>query len=213
MLVSPDAVGWFVAAMKDRGWMESRDYLLVQPGIPYAVHQADDGAKRILAGNPELIVVQTTAYALAVHRQTSTIPIVMWVSGYPVEAGLANSLRKPGKNVTGNSIYASMGIWGKMVQILRDAKPATKRVGVLWGYAPPAFLREEIDPGQQEIRKAASALGLATQLVEYGRPEEALPSIAQLERAGVDALIIAGQSALGSYRERRWNCVSPSACP
>jgi putative tryptophan/tyrosine transport system substrate-binding protein len=32
----------------------------------------------------------------------------MMSSGYPVEAGLADSLARPGKNVTGNSIYAGV---------------------------------------------------------------------------------------------------------
>jgi len=202
LLVSLDAVGWFVAAMKDRDWVQGRDYLLVKSRTPFTAGNAQDAAKHIVAENPDLIVVGPTAFALAAHRQTSTIPIVMWVSGYPVEAGLANSLRKPGKNVTGNSIYAGTGVWGKMVQILKEAKPATKRVGVLWGYAPPAFLREEIDPGQQEIRNAASTLGLATQLTEISKPEDALASIAQLARDGADALIIAGRTPLGAYREK-----------
>jgi putative ABC transport system substrate-binding protein len=211
LLVSPDAVGWFVAAMKDRGWIEGRDYLLVQSGIPYSARQAEDAAKRIVSERPDLIVVGSTAFALAAHRQTSTIPIVMWVSGYPVEVGLAHSLRKPGKNVTGNSIYAGIGIWGKMVQILRDAKPAAKRVGVLWGYAPPAFLSEEIAPGQQEIRKAASALGLATQLNEYGKPRCWHPS----RNSSATALTCSSSPAAPRSAitgRKRSNCASPSAC-
>lgn len=34
--------------------------------------------------------------------------MVMLTSGYPVEAGLADSLAKPGRNLTGNSIYAEL---------------------------------------------------------------------------------------------------------
>ncbi len=202
LLVSADATGWFVAAMKDRGWVEGRDYLMLRSGTPFAADKAAAAAKQIIDQRPDLIIAGPTAFGLAAHRLTSTIPIVMWVSGYPVEAGLANSLQRPGKNVTGNSMYAGMGLWGKMVQILKEAKPATKRVGVLWTYAPPAFLREEIDPGQKEIRNAASVLGLSSLLAETSKPEDVLASIAQLARDNADALIIAGRTALGAYREK-----------
>jgi hypothetical protein len=63
----------------------------------------------------------------------------MLYSGYPVEAGAADSLAKPGRNVTGNAIYAGTGVWGKMLQLLREAKPDIERVGILWTYVIPAF--------------------------------------------------------------------------
>ena len=94
-----------------------------------------------------LIVVGlgTAAYAVAAHRASSTVPVVMWTGGYPVEAGIADSLAHPGKNVTGASIYAGTGIWGKLVELLSVTKPGIKRVGVLWDYLPPAFPAIRID--------------------------------------------------------------------
>lgn len=70
-----------------------------------------------------MILTLATSYALVLHRATTSIPIVMVSSGYPVEAGLAASLAKPGKNVTGNSLYAGVEVWGKYLQLLIEVKP------------------------------------------------------------------------------------------
>ena len=67
-------------------------------------------------------------------------------SGYPVEAGIAEKLAKPGRNATGNATYASTGVWGKMLQLLREVKPDIEWVSVLWTYVIPAFPKEEIEP-------------------------------------------------------------------
>jgi putative ABC transport system substrate-binding protein len=60
-----------------------------------------DAARALLAQQVDVLTTYSTAHALVLHRLTQTIPIVMYGSGYPVEAGLANSLARPGKNVTG----------------------------------------------------------------------------------------------------------------
>jgi putative tryptophan/tyrosine transport system substrate-binding protein len=53
-----------------------------------------------------------------------------------VEDGLAESLARRGKNVTGISGYASTELWSKLLQLLKEAKPDIKRIGILWTYVP-----------------------------------------------------------------------------
>ena len=199
---NPAMRGVFVATMKDHGWVERRDFVIVQPEIAREASDPEAQARRMLAEKPDLIITLGTARALAAHRLTSTIPIVMWTSGYPVEAGLANSLARPGKNVTGNTIYAGAAVWGKMVGLLRETKPDIKRVAALWGYSPPRFLRAEIDPAQEEIRQAARVLGLSAHITEYSRPEQLSGAVERIGNERSDALIIAGRASLGDARGR-----------
>jgi putative ABC transport system substrate-binding protein len=63
--------------------------------------------REILKADPDVVVVASTAYALEARRQTSTLPIVMYSSGYPVAAGVAKSLARPGGNVTGTPCTAA----------------------------------------------------------------------------------------------------------
>jgi putative ABC transport system substrate-binding protein len=134
------------------------------------------------------------------QRVTSTVPIVMWTSGYPVEAGVAVSLARPGKNVTGMTIYAGTGIWGKLLELLRESKPTIKRVGVAWGYVPPTFPREEIEPCYRELRQAAQALNVALLIQEIAKPDGVQAGLASIDAARPDALLVT--AGPGFYTER-----------
>jgi putative ABC transport system substrate-binding protein len=191
----------FVTEMAKQGQAEGRDYEIVEtvsPADAFDIHRA---AARAVAEAPDLFFVQTTARALALHRLNATIPIVMLNSGYPVEAGLANSLGRPGKNATGNSSYAGTGVWGKKVELLHEAKPGARRLGVLWGYSPPGVLREEIDPSQDEIRKAARMLGMDAEIAEFQNPGTILAAAAKVERSRPEALIVIGRAPMGEHRQ------------
>ena len=48
-----------------------------------------------LDAQPDLIYAMNLGYIVAAHQQTKTVPIVMWVSGFPVECGVAESLVRP----------------------------------------------------------------------------------------------------------------------
>src|SRR6185436_11356471 len=94
------------------GWSENRDYQLVELGLFYGKVQTQEAATRMVAAKPDLLVTGNSSFALAAYRESQVIPIVMITCGYPVDIGLAVSLARPGKNLTGNSIYAGTGIWG-----------------------------------------------------------------------------------------------------
>ena len=119
-----------------------------------------------------------------------SIPIVAISCGYPVEAGVGYSLARPGKNVTGNSLYAGTEIWGKLLRLLNEVKPGTKRINVLWTYVPPLFPREEIDPAYAELRNAAHSLGSTLQIVEAATSDQVAVAMKQIDAARPDALLI-----------------------
>jgi len=189
-------------ALRGLGWTEAREYALVELGLQYGQVQADSAAKRMVAANPDLILTINTAFALAAHQLSSSIPIVMALSGYPVEVGLAHSLARPGKNVTGNSIYAGTGIWGKLPELLREAKPSLKRLGVLWDYVPPGNPRAEVEPCYQELRQAERKLGLALNLVEVADPGRVTAALAAIDAGRPDALLVASGTGLFEARSR-----------
>jgi len=163
--------------------------------------QIEPGAARMMAEKPDLIFAGTTAYALAAFRLTKTIPIVMFSSGYPIEAGLASSLARPGKNVTGNTSYAGYDIWGKLIDLLRETKPAIKRVGVLFGYVPPAHPREEIAPLYSELRRAERALAVQIKIVEVAHADQVMHALTELYAERPDALLFT--SGLPIWQERQ----------
>ena len=189
-------------AIRTMGWSEGRDVILVDSGFQYGAPHLEQAARRVVDSRPDLILTYSSNYALALHRATVTIPIVMWTSGYPVEVGVANSLAQPGKNVTGNTQYAGTGIWGKLLELLRDAKPSIKRIGVCWGYVPPAFPKEEIEPCYRELRQAARALGVTVTIVEFATPDRVPAALAEIDAGRPDALLITTGPAIWVARRQ-----------
>jgi putative ABC transport system substrate-binding protein len=178
----PAALEAWRADMRALGWIEGQDFIVMQSGIEIGSRSPlDEAAQRVVANKPDLISTNTTAYALALQRATGSIPIVMLTSGYPVEAGVADSLAKPGRNVTGNAIYTETGVWGKMLQLLREAKPDIKRVGILWTYVIPAFPKEEIEPAYAELNSAARSLNLELHIVEVANSDQVQAALAEID--------------------------------
>jgi putative ABC transport system substrate-binding protein len=178
------------ADMRDLGWTEGRDFTVIRSGIEHGSFIPDEAAQRIVANKPDLIFTVSTASALAVQRATASIPIVMLYSGYPVEAGIADSLAKPGRNATGNAIYASTGVWGKMLQLLREVKPDIERVSVLWTYVIPAFPKEEIEPCYAELNGAARALDLKLHIMEATNADRVKAALAEIEARKIQGLML-----------------------
>ena len=201
----PDYTGIYLQMLKDAmkgvSWREGRDYVFVASGAGYG-QPTDKGARRLVDQEVDLILVNSTAHALAAHMVSKRIPIVMLSSGYPVEAGVANSLARPGKNVTGMTLYAGTGIWGKLLELLQEVKPGIQRVSVPWGYVPPAFPRTEIEPCYRELRSAAQALGLSLHIEEIASSERVQSAVASIEASTPDALLITAGPGIWKERER-----------
>jgi putative tryptophan/tyrosine transport system substrate-binding protein len=89
----------------------------------------DDLARQVVNGKPDAVVAITNPVAQAVRAATRTIPIV-WIGGEPVQAGFATSLARPGGNITGVTGYY-LEIWGKRLQILKEAVPSASKVAFL----------------------------------------------------------------------------------
>jgi putative ABC transport system substrate-binding protein len=122
-------IGAFVAGLRAKGWVQGEHYTL-------ELRTSDDArnypvlAAELVALAPDVLVgIETTARVL--RQYTTTIPIVLFVSIDPVQAGLVQSLAQPGGNVTGMAgQYAQ--IVGKWVEALVEIVPRATRLAVLY---------------------------------------------------------------------------------
>ena len=105
-----------------------------------------------------IVVTGGTGQTRAAKNATKTIPIVMTGTGSdPVEAGLVESLARPGGNVTGiTNLGRELG--GKRLELLKEAVTKVARVAVL--YEPVAGSVREV---KELLPVAARALGLTIQ--------------------------------------------------
>jgi len=88
-----------------------------------------------------IVAAGGTVIVQAAKNATKTIPIVMMGGGLdPVEAGLVESLARPGGNVTGLTLL-STELGGKRLELFKEAVPKLARVAVLYDPAnPPSVL-------------------------------------------------------------------------
>ena len=104
----------------------------------------------------------------AAKNVTKTIPIVMMGGGIdPVDAGLIESLARPGGNVTGVTLL-STELDGKRLELLKEAVPKLARVAVLYDPVIPAAVREV----KQDLPAAARALKLNVRSWEVGAAQD-----------------------------------------
>jgi ABC-type uncharacterized transport system substrate-binding protein len=142
-----------------------------------------------------VILAGGTAIALAVHAATGTIPIV-WIGGDdPIQGGLATSLARPGDNVTGVHIFAGNEIWGKSLQILKEAVPSASKV---------AFLTTRtVVEDKQQLREASRRLeiSLMPMLLEEATPSQVQHVLAEIAQERPDAIIVSATGELFPYRQ------------
>src|SRR2546426_4078652 len=83
--------------------------------------------------NVDVIVVGLNPVAIAARQATLTIPIVTAIATDPINAGLVNSLARPGGNVTGLSADSGPELAGKILEFLKEILPrGPTRIAVLW---------------------------------------------------------------------------------
>jgi putative ABC transport system substrate-binding protein len=135
----------------------------------------------------------------ALKNATKTIPIVVTGGGTdPVEAGLVESLARPGGNVTGiTNLARELG--GKRLELLKEAVPKVARVAVLYDPANTNSVREV----KELLPVAARALKLTVQSWEVRDVTGFERVFAGLKKERPDGLYVPGATPLMFANRKR----------
>ena len=115
----------------------------------------------------------------------------------PVEAGLVESLARPGGNVTGiTNLARELG--GKRLELLKEAVPKLARVAVLYDPANPGSVREV----KEVLPVAARALGLTIQPWEVRGADGFEKVFAALSKERPDGLYVLGGPLMSANQKR-----------
>ena len=145
----------------DLGYIEGQNIIIeyrLAEGKQYRF--ADLAAELVRLKVDVIVVTGGDVMVGAAKNATKTIPIVMLGQGAdPVEAGLVESLARPGGNITGIT-NINRELIGKRLELLKEAVPKLVRIAYL--YDP-----SRVDTRRfQEIHTAAGALGLTIMFSE-----------------------------------------------
>jgi putative tryptophan/tyrosine transport system substrate-binding protein len=185
----------FLQRLSELGWIEGRTVAIeYRWGEGRSDHIAEVAAE-LVQRKVDLILAGGTAPAVAAKHATPVIPIVFGLAGDPVGTGLAESLARPGGNVTGLSDQA-VDLAGKRLEVLRDLLPTFRRLAILANSEYPGLTAE-----MKEIRAAARTLDLEVVTSEIHQAENIGPAFDAL-KGRVDAIYIVGDPLLNSQRIR-----------
>ena len=187
--VPSPALGRLVEGLAKFGRVEGRDYVFYRSGVRYG-GDTKLALDRVMQAKPDLIVATNLGFAIAANRATKAIPIVMWISGFPVEGGVADSLNRPGRNVTGMTVYAGGEHFAKLVQLVHEAKPGVRRIGAFMSYVPPFHPRAETDLINRGMLAAAEPLGIELKVFEIAKPGQIDEALAAVVAQGLEALVL-----------------------
>jgi putative tryptophan/tyrosine transport system substrate-binding protein len=141
---------------------------------------------------PDVIYTGGPALINAAQKATTTIPILA-ITHDMVEAGVVNSLARPGGNTTGVSMLG-VELNGKRQEILMEALPGLRRMAVL------ADTNTTASPELQALQDAALARSIDLSIYRITKPEEIAAAIDAAKTSGAQALNVLESGMLWGSR-------------
>ena len=120
-----------------------------------------------LVRRPVALIATHGAGALAAKAATTTIPIVFYTGGDPVQIGLVTSLKQPGGNLTGVTDL-NVEVASKRLELLRELVPGVNSFALLVNPASPA----RAETVARDTETAARTLGLQLHVLNASTDSE-----------------------------------------
>jgi putative ABC transport system substrate-binding protein len=187
----------FLGALRERGWTEG-DNLAVEArwadGRPELYAPLAD---ELIALEPEAIVAVGGSLPTEILKQrTTSIPIVMLNTSYPVEAGFVASLARPGGNITGITNQLQ-DLTLKNVELMRELVPGLQRFGLIW---EPDNVGSRL--GTAEFRDGLPRLGVTLVAPPLRSADDLDAAFAMLTRERAEAALIHATPIASRQRAR-----------
>ena len=165
------------------GYRENVDFVIGTRFVSGDISALPAAAKELVQGGADIIFAPGTNTAVAVQRATRDVPVVFWVAGDPVHAGLVSSYARPGGNITGitgdNTLLAP-----KRLEFFKKLVPRLKKVLFVYDGGDFSSVAQA-----EAYRAAGDRLGieLLEQAVRTRSQAEAV--LGKIGRDGVDGIV------------------------
>ena len=183
----------FLETLRASGYAEGQNLIYEPRSAEGKYDRYPEIFAELLRLQVDVIVTVGEDMTRSAREATSAVPIVMAYSNYPVEAGLVQSLARPGGNVTGVSVSPTSELEAKRMELFKEAIPKISRVAFLG-------LRSEWEsPIGRSVQRAAARLGVTLHLAENG-PNEYGTAFAAISRDRPDAVFVANSPVSFGHR-------------
>jgi len=191
----------FTAGLRQLGWENGRNLRVFwrsaegqARNYPPIVSELVRMPVDVIVGGDEAVVASAKA--------TRSVPIVAYSIDRPVESGYAESLARPGRNLTGISNSGHVELQ-KPLQILKESCPGLRRVGLVTAEAAEHADAYPVLSAKSPLMLGASALRIELRILTFGNARSLPELVASAARQGIDALMVDGTYAIHYHPESR----------
>jgi putative tryptophan/tyrosine transport system substrate-binding protein len=143
-----------------------------------------ENVEALKAARVDVIITFGYPASLAAKTSAKDVPIVCSGAGDPVATGLAQSLARPGGNLTGVTELATE-LSAKRLEILKEAVPNLKTVAMLFNAADLAMSLRS-----RAAEAAAKVLDVSVQTLGVREPSDFGNAFAEMTRSRPDAILM-----------------------
>jgi len=183
---TPGQLQAFRDGMRALGLVEGRDYEIEERYADGDETRLPNLTTELLNAHVSIILATSQPSIIAAARVTKTVPVIGRMVDDPVADGMAQSLARPGGNITG--IYTmTEELNPKRLSLLKEAVPTIRRVGVLLRRDFPNVATADHD--WQVAEAAARRLELQLITLNAGSMDELKAAFGQTKADGVGGIM------------------------
>jgi putative tryptophan/tyrosine transport system substrate-binding protein len=179
--------------LRDLGHIEGAN-VVIEWRWAEKVDQLPELAGELVRMNVNVIFAPSSTFVEAARQVTTTIPIVFAVHADPVGLGHVASLARPGGNITGLSMLLTE-LSAKELEMMKEAIPHVRRIGVLWNPTTPSHLR-----ALKAIETGAERLGVELRMVPMRTREDFDDAFSTMTRQAVGGFLVVASPLIVAER-------------
>jgi putative ABC transport system substrate-binding protein len=180
-------LGHLREGLRALGYVEGRNLEILSAFVSGDVGRAREAVRGYVERGVDVIVAAATPAATIAKEATATrkIPIVMCPVSDPLATGLAQSIARPGGNLTGMAMIGP-DLTEKRLELLREIKPGLKSIAFI-GWTRDQNAKTFLARIQAACQKLG--LGLTERMIDQASAvDEAM--MKELKAAGAEAVIL-----------------------
>ena len=179
----------FKHGMERLGYIEGENIRYLSEGPARTIDRLYEVVRRTLAKNLDMVFVSSTPATLKVQELTrgQDLPVIFDPVNDPVGAGIVNSLKHPGANITGIKLPTGDKL---RLQWLTELAPSAKRI-----YFPYNPMDKSALATLSQVEEALPLLGLELVKAPMGSPQEVVEELTEFP-ADVDAIFLPRDSSI-----------------
>ena len=170
--------------LRELGYVEGRNIVIEFRWAEGKYDRLSDLVAELIRLNVDVIVTHGTPGTRTAKKATSTIPIVMAISGDAIATGLVKSLARPEANVTGSTFFIPQ-LNAKRLELVKEVRPHVARVAALSNPNNPVSR-----PIMTAMESMAANLKMSVEQFKVGAPTEFEAAFAAMAAARIDAVVV-----------------------